>query len=63
MDLGARGHGEMKSSNPTVEPTLEQLSAVIRAQTEIAKLDLDLNGVMTLVAERAQIVTGASGAA
>ncbi len=44
------------------EPTFEQLRAVISTQTEIAKLGLDLTGVMTLVAEHAQLVTGAMGA-
>src|SRR5262245_44639382 len=44
------------------EPASAQLLAVIRTQTEIAKLGLDLNGVMTLVAERALGATGATGA-
>jgi diguanylate cyclase (GGDEF)-like protein len=42
--------------------TAAQLLAIIATQTEIAKLGLDLAGVMTLVAERAQEITGASGA-
>jgi diguanylate cyclase len=44
------------------EPLPSRLLAVIRTQTEIAKLGLDLNGVMELVAQRAQTVTGAAGA-
>jgi diguanylate cyclase (GGDEF)-like protein len=44
------------------EPTTDELLAVIRTQTEIVKLGLDLNGVMTLVAEQARNITGASGA-
>lgn len=39
------------------------LLEVIRTQTDIAKLGLDLGGVMSLVAERAQSLTGANGAA
>lgn len=39
-----------------------QLLGVIRAQTEIAQLGVDLAGVMTLVAERTQALTGADGA-
>jgi diguanylate cyclase (GGDEF)-like protein len=40
----------------------ERLLEVIRTQTEIAKVGLDLGGVMALVARRAQELTGASGA-
>lgn len=39
-----------------------RLLEVIRTQTEIAKLGMDLGSVMTLVAERAQALTGAFGA-
>ena len=38
------------------------LMEIIRAQTEIAQLGLDLGGVMTFVAERVQQLTGAGGA-
>ncbi len=38
------------------------LMEIIRAQTEIAKLGLDLGGVMTFVADRVQELTEASGA-
>lgn len=48
---------------PNSVPTSAQLRAVISTQTEIAKLGLNLNGVMTLVAEQAQVITGSSGAA
>lgn len=44
-------------------PDAEQLLAVIGIQTEIAQLGRDLDGVMTLVARRAQALTGATGAA
>jgi diguanylate cyclase (GGDEF)-like protein len=40
----------------------DRLLSVIRTQTEIAKLGLDLAGVMTLVAQRAQEMTRADGA-
>ena len=43
--------------------TREQLLAVIETQTRIARLALDVEGVMSVVAERAQALTGASGAA
>src|SRR5262245_28467636 len=38
-----------------------KLLAVITLQTEIARLGLDLQGVMTLVADRARLLTDASG--
>lgn len=47
---------------PPSPPTPQQLLAVIRTQTEIAKLGLDLQGVMQVVARDAQSLTGASGA-
>jgi diguanylate cyclase (GGDEF)-like protein len=42
--------------------TSDRLLSVIRTQTEIAKLGLDLGGVMTLVAQRAQEMASADGA-
>lgn len=44
------------------QPTQKQLLAVIQTQTAIAKLGLDLNAVMTLVAEQTQLITHAKGA-
>ena len=44
------------------EPTTTQLLEIIRTQTEIAKLGLDLSGVMELVAQEARAVTRAAGA-
>lgn len=44
-------------------PSTDMLLEIIRTQTDIARLGLDLGGVMTLVAERAQKMTGADGAA
>lgn len=44
------------------QPTSEQLLSVIQTQTAIAKLGLDLNAVMTLVADQAQRMTAAQGA-
>ncbi|TCB76469.1 sensor domain-containing diguanylate cyclase [Acinetobacter sp. ANC 4177] len=43
------------------QPTPKQLMSVIQTQTAIAKLGLDLNAVMTLVAEQAQSLTHAKG--
>lgn len=40
----------------------ERLMDVIKIQTEVAKLGLDLGGVMSLVAQRAQMLTGAGAA-
>ncbi|WP_336955180.1 sensor domain-containing diguanylate cyclase [Acinetobacter johnsonii] len=44
------------------QATPSQLMSVIQTQTAIAKLGLDLNAVMTLVAEQAQQITNAKGA-
>ncbi|WP_180077613.1 sensor domain-containing diguanylate cyclase [Acinetobacter sp. YH12251] len=46
----------------TIEPSPTQLMSVIQTQTAIAKLGLDLNAVMTVVAEQAQQITHAKGA-
>ncbi len=40
----------------------ERMAAIIRTQHEVMTTSLDLDAVMTLVAERAQALTGASGA-
>ena len=45
------------------KPSSETLLEIIKIQTDIAKLGLDLSGVMNLVTQRAQFLTGASGAA
>jgi diguanylate cyclase (GGDEF)-like protein len=44
------------------DPTPAQFLAIIRTQTEIAKLGLDLNGVMDFVTQEAQAITNATGA-
>jgi diguanylate cyclase (GGDEF)-like protein len=44
------------------DATTAQLLAIIATQTEIARLGLDLGGVMAMVAEHAQRITQASGA-
>lgn len=49
----------MPKSKP---PSHKQLLSVIQTQTAIAKLGLDLNAVMTLVAEQVQSITQAKGA-
>ncbi|MGV2289862.1 sensor domain-containing diguanylate cyclase [Trinickia sp. YCB016] len=43
-------------------PSSETLLEIVRTQTEIAKLGLDLGGVMAFVAERVQKLTHAKGA-
>jgi diguanylate cyclase len=48
-------------SDLSAEPNLAQLLGVIKIQTEIAKLGLDLNGVMEMVVREALTITGASG--
>lgn len=52
----------MERMHESLEPTPAQLLAIIRMQTEVAKLGLDLSAVMTLVAEQAQAITKAAGA-
>lgn len=52
----------MTSRMSLSEPSAEQLFAIIRTQTEVARLGLDLEGVMALVAREAQTLTRASGA-
>lgn len=52
----------MASSDSDLPRKLERLLGVIRTQNEIAKLGLDLGGVMTLVAAQASLLTGADGA-
>lgn len=52
----------MHRNDAVPEPTPSQLMAVIGVQTEIAGLGLDLNAVMTLVAEKAMVMTEAAGA-
>ncbi|MGO1068539.1 diguanylate cyclase domain-containing protein [Lysobacter sp. CA199] len=52
----------MNLQEPQTQAFSERLLKVIQTQTEIAKLGLDLGGVMGLVANRAQELTGAVGA-
>jgi diguanylate cyclase (GGDEF)-like protein len=52
----------MNMQEPQLQAFSERLLKVIQTQTEIAKLGLDLGGVMDLVATRAQTLTGAVGA-
>ncbi|MBK0063043.1 MULTISPECIES: sensor domain-containing diguanylate cyclase [unclassified Acinetobacter] len=44
------------------QPTVEQLLSVIKTQTAIVKLGLDLNSVMTVVAQQAKTIIEADGA-
>ena len=53
----------MTDRNPAdTNVSKHQLLAVIDTQTRIARLGLDVEGVMAVVAERAQALTGATGA-
>lgn len=52
----------MAEQTESTRPTEDRLLEVIKVQTEIAQLGLDLGGVMTLVSQRAQRLTGANGA-
>jgi diguanylate cyclase (GGDEF)-like protein len=52
----------MTSQDDKPLPVVDRLLRIIKTQTEIAKLGLDLGGVMALVAERAQKLTLADGA-
>ncbi|MEK5778356.1 GGDEF domain-containing protein, partial [Acinetobacter nosocomialis] len=44
------------------QPTVEQLLSVIKTQTEIVKLGLDLDSVMTVVAQQSKNIIEADGA-
>jgi len=52
----------MDSRNGNISATPEVLLEIIRTQTEISQLGLDLGSVMAFVTERVQQLTGASGA-
>lgn len=63
MDGNVRAAAGLRGKLPvTGTTTPDRLLEVIRTQTDIARLGLDLAGVMRLVAERAQRLTGAFGA-
>ena len=49
-------------ASQNLQPTFEQLLAVIQTQTDIVKLGLHLDGVMNIVVKRSQLVTKAMGA-
>lgn len=52
----------MSTSESELLPTREQLLEIIRLQTNIAQLGLDLGGVMALVVDRTLTLTAADGA-
>lgn len=52
----------MSGQDDKPSPLTNRLLEIIKTQTEIAKLGLDLGGVMALVAKRAQNLTSAAGA-
>jgi diguanylate cyclase (GGDEF)-like protein len=49
-----------KAQEGRISPS--QLLGIIQGQTEIARLGLDLNGVMEFVVQQARLITGAAGA-
>src|SRR5262249_7818707 len=57
----ARRNGECQA--PALPDDAERLAAIIATQQEIATAGLDLGTVLTLIAERTQAITGATGAA
>src|SRR5262245_3311263 len=57
----ARRNGQYQA--PALPNDAERLSAIIATQQEIATAGLDLGTVLTLIADRTQALTGASGAA
>ena len=62
--LNQRNNGNSAAPDERSTPTeTELLSAVLRTQQEVATAALDLNAVMNLIAERAQRLTRAAGAA
>ncbi len=52
----------MSLQPPSFAPSAETLLEIVRSQTEIAKLGLDLGGVMAYVAERGRHLTHAQSA-
>src|SRR5919199_4157674 len=58
-----RLYGQLQQAVQTLRLQMEQRSAIIAAQNDIARSELDLSAVLTLIAERAQALTHASGAA
>jgi PAS domain S-box-containing protein len=59
----ARLYGQLEQAAESLRLQMEQRSAVIATQNDIARSELDLSTVLTLIAERAQALTRASGAA
>src|SRR5919199_1853964 len=59
----ARLYGQLEHAVQTLRLQMEQRSAIIATQNDIVRAELDLSAVLTLIAERAQALTHASGAA
>lgn len=60
---GIRDVSERHAAEADVRRMAQSQSLIIRAQRQIAESSLDLAGVMQLIAQRAQELSGASGAA
>src|SRR5205085_1113305 len=59
----ARLYGQLETAVEALRLQMEQRSAISATQNDIARSELDLSAVLTLIAERAQAPTRASGAA
>jgi PAS domain S-box-containing protein len=59
----ARLYDQLTQAIEALRLQMEQRSAIIATQTDIARSELDLSAVLTLIAERAQALTHATGAA
>ncbi|HKC75978.1 MAG TPA: GAF domain-containing protein, partial [Chloroflexota bacterium] len=59
----ARLYGQLEQAAETLRLQMAQRSAIIATQNDIARSELDLSAVLSLIAERAQALTRASGAA
>src|SRR5205085_7207418 len=56
-------YGRLEQAAETLRLQMEQRSAIIATQNDIARSELDLSAVLSLIAARAQALTRASGAA
>src|SRR5437764_2793947 len=59
----AHMYGQLEQAAEALRLQMEQRSAVIATQNDIARSELDLSAILTLITERAQALTCASGAA
>lgn len=60
---GIKDVSERHEAEARARRTAQTQALIVRAQRQIAEDDMDLGGIMQLIAQRAQELTGASGAA